>query len=152
VGIAFGALHGLTLGLLFVLAYRVLDGARGERFILSSVAAAVGAWGPVLVGATGSSSSDLLLGLLNLLALCFAVSGLKAPEGVDDVGFGFRARLRALFSAPAVRWCAIAGLLSGAAAGMKLVELMYSVALGTAVLLASRARWLRNAIVTAVAT
>ena len=69
-GFLMGAWHGLTFGLIFLLAQELLGiAAAGPRFGLSLICAVLGTWGPVFIGTLGASYNDIAIGQLVCLAL-----------------------------------------------------------------------------------
>lgn len=108
-GALFGALAGLGLGLLYGLTWRMLGGAPGRtRIWLSLLAAIAGVWSPQFLSMAGTSFSDAWTPLLVILALYAVVCEHDAPSR------------RLIFAA---------GLALGLAAGCKLVNSVYAIAL-----------------------
>jgi hypothetical protein len=109
VGILFGALAGLNLGLLYQLAWTALAGMKKRRRIwLSLLAAAAGVWSPFFVLLVGTSFTESWTPLLVVLALLAVLRDAESPSW---------------------RLVAAAGLALGAAAGFKFVNAVFALAL-----------------------
>lgn len=115
VGILFGALHGLSVGLVFLLARTVLRGVSPRsRELQAGAIALLAFWGPLFREQLGASYNDILLLPLVLLPAWILVRELQRQ------GEGAAARL-----AP---WL-VAGALAGLATGLKLVFAAWLLAL-----------------------
>jgi hypothetical protein len=81
VGILFGALAGLNLGLLYQLAWTALAGMKKRRRIwLSLLAAAAGVWSPFFVLLVGTSFTESWTPLLVVLALLAVLRDAESPS------------------------------------------------------------------------
>jgi hypothetical protein len=109
VGILFGGLDGLSLGLLYALSWTVLSGASPRsRMWLSLLTAVAGVCSPLFLGVVGSSFTDSWTPLLIVLGLC---AGLRSNSSLSW------------------RFPFAAGAALGLATGFKLVNGVYALAL-----------------------
>lgn len=113
-GILLGAVHGLNLALIYWVSRKLLGNAAGIWTVLASVA--IAAFGPMTLSETGTSFADILTALPVIAGI-----GLILSAGEQD-----RNRL------------VVAGLLLGAAAGLKLTNMTFLIGAGTSLLLAAR--------------
>ncbi len=122
-----GALHGLTLSCIALLAWHLLgeiDGmSKGLRVFLAAAALLIGSTGADSVPLIGAWTGDAQSALPVLAALLFAIYGID------------RARTN---PAGALRLIAVAGLLAGFAVGLKLTVVIYGVALAVSILVLPR--------------
>ena len=108
-GALFGALAGLSLGLLYCLTWRALGGAKGRtRIWLSLLAAIAGVCSPLFLAMVGTSFSDTWTPLFVMLGLYAVVSESDSPSR------------RLVFAA---------GLALGLTVGFKLVNSVYVIGL-----------------------
>ena len=108
-GILFGALAGLNLGLLYQSSFAALAGlARRHRVGLALLTAVAGVWSPFFLLLVGSSFTETWTPLLVMLALLALLRDAESPSW------------RLVFAA---------GLALGAAAGFKLVNGVFALAL-----------------------
>jgi Glycosyltransferase family 87 len=113
-GMMLGAIHGLNLALIYWFSRIVLSSAATGWTLAASVV--IAAFGPMTLSEVGTSFADLLTALPVIAGL-----GLILSANVQD-----RARY------------AIAGLLIGAAVGLKLTNMTFFIGAGAALLLAGR--------------
>jgi hypothetical protein len=107
-GILFGALAGLNLGLLYQLSFAALAGLARRRVWLALLTAVAGVWSPFFLLLVGSSFTETWTPLLVMLALLALLRDAESPSW------------RLVFAA---------GLALGAAAGFKLVNGVFALAL-----------------------
>lgn len=112
-GFALGAIHGLNAYLVYRLALHVLQGRPAAR-LHAAVAGVVAMAGPSAVALLGTTFGDNLLSVPVLAAFLLAAQAVDGPP---------RFALRALFAA---------GLLCGAAAGLKLTFAPFALGLAAA--------------------
>jgi len=113
-GMMLGAIHGLNLALIYWISRLVLSNAAGGWTLAASVV--IAAFGPMTLSEVGTSFADILTALPVIGGLGLVLSG--NPE--------HRSRY------------AIAGLLLGAAVGLKLTNMVFFIAAGAALLYAPR--------------
>ena len=124
-GFVMGGMHGLAAGLVFLIALTLFSSAAPlARVLLSLSCAALGIYGPTFIGMLGGSGNDNLLSPFVLAAVYVLIRGIMA-HGAPDA----RAARKTLL---------ISGLLFGAAAGMKLVCIMFLLGSGIAIFVAGR--------------
>jgi hypothetical protein len=117
-GFLLGALQGLNLPLLLVLGLLVLPGGTARPASIALLAAIVGSLGPAAVSLLGTTFGDNLVAIPALLALVLLLGERPAADGARGA------------------WTAlVAGLLAGAATGLKLTMAAYHVGLIAAALL-----------------
>jgi hypothetical protein len=109
-----GAIHGLNLALIYWISRVVLGNAAGAITILASVI--IAAFGPMTISEVGTSFGDILTSLPILAGLGLILSEGERPQS----------RL------------IVAGLLIGAAAGLKLTNLTFLIGAGASLLLGAR--------------
>jgi hypothetical protein len=112
-GFALGAVHGLNAYLVYRLARHVLRGRPGAR-AHAAIAGVVAICGPSAVALVGTTFGDNLLSVPVLAAFLLAAQAIDGPP---------RSARRALFAA---------GLLAGAAAGLKLTFAPFALGLAAA--------------------
>jgi hypothetical protein len=125
IGFIMGGLHGLALGLIFLIAYYALAAVEyWARVGLSILCAGVGLYGPVFIGELGASQNDTTLSLFVLGAVLLLVRRLGAQD---------------LFSGkPGLVALALSGALVGLAAGLKETVLIYAVGMAAALVFVER--------------
>jgi len=119
-GLLFGGLHGISFGILFMIAHMLFASARAlPRFGIALACAVMGTAGPMFLRQLGTSYNDILIAPLVLAALLLYLRSLLA-QGSSDRARGKRTLI-------------LAGLLMGIAAGLKLVFVVWLVAFAFAV-------------------
>ncbi|HEU0150300.1 MAG TPA: hypothetical protein VFR21_25910 [Bradyrhizobium sp.] len=120
-GVALGALHGLNLALIYWTARNLLDEKTGLLGALAAVA--IAACGPMTLSEVGTSFADIQtsLPIIAGVALMFA-DGAQAQEQAQ----------------PQMRRLLFAGLLIGAATGLKLTNATFLIGAGISLLLLAR--------------
>ena len=113
-GMMLGAIHGLNLALIYWFSRLVLGSAAGGWMLAASVV--IAAFGPMTLSEVGTSFADILTALP-------VIGGLGLILSAD-------ARHRSRY--------AIAGLLIGAAVGLKLTNMIFFIAAGASLLYAAR--------------
>jgi 4-amino-4-deoxy-L-arabinose transferase-like glycosyltransferase len=80
-GFLMGAWYGLTFGLIFLLAFELLDAHDpGPRFGFSMANAVLGTCGPIFIGTLGASYNDVTIAQLVLLAILLALRWWRGRE------------------------------------------------------------------------
>lgn len=126
-----GALHGLNFVLLALLGVELLPRRQGKpAWGLSLLLAGLGCLGPAFLTQLGNTMGD------NATAVCVLGGLLLAVRGARD-------RERGLWQLPSTRHLLGAGLLLGIAAGLKLTNATYALALCLALLVLPGRPWLR---------
>jgi hypothetical protein len=111
-GALFGAVAGLNIVLVYILARIVLDGCSRPLAIgLALLCAAVGFWDPSIIGMLGTSDVDNVLSLAVLGSLCLLCWAVRPETPSID----------------AAKCLAFAGALLGLAAGLKWTFFVYAV-------------------------
>jgi hypothetical protein len=113
-GMLLGAIHGLSLALIFWLSRSLLNGAASGLMLAAAVV--IAAFGPMTLSEVGTSFADILTALPVIAGVGLMLSA--KPQ--------HRARL------------VIAGILIGAAAGLKLTNMVFLVGAGASLLFAAR--------------
>lgn len=120
VGMALGAVQGLNLWLVAIIAWIVTPSLRGaQRFAMVLAAVMISAASPVGLSEIGTSMADATLSLLILSALALMLSG-KTTDGRTT---------------GAVVWLFLAGALVGASVSLKLTSAPFAIALVAASLI-----------------
>jgi Glycosyltransferase family 87 len=109
-----GAIHGLNLALIYWLSRVVLGSAANRWTLLASLG--IAAFGPMTLSEVGTSFADILTALPLIAGLGFILSA-DEDRGRDMI---------------------VAGLLIGAAVGLKLTNMVFLIGAGTCLLLAQR--------------
>jgi Glycosyltransferase family 87 len=122
-GIVLGALHGLNLALVYWTARNLLG--RSESPVGPLAAVAIAAFGPMTLSEVGTSFADILTALPILAGVALMFAG----DDQDQEPGQARAHVRRLL---------IAGLLIGAAAGLKLTNAVFLIGAGISLLLLAR--------------
>jgi hypothetical protein len=112
--VAIGAVHGLNLALVYGLTRALLQHSARSAAVAGSIV--IAACGPMTLSELGTSFADILTALPIVAGLILIVSGEE----------NFRAR------------CLLAGLLIGAAVGLKLTNVVFALGAVAAVLLSAR--------------
>ncbi|RPH96059.1 DUF2029 domain-containing protein [candidate division KSB1 bacterium] len=121
VGFIMGGLHGLSLGLVFMIAYLIFSGFKQwPRAGLSLLCALIGLYGPIFIGELGASQNDTIMSLFILGAVLLLLRHINRPNTTE----GWKALI-----APAA-----AGALIGFAAGLKDTSAIYAVGMAVAIL------------------
>jgi hypothetical protein len=120
-----GGIHGLAVGLLFMLGLALFSPMRAlPRLLLSLASAALGVFGPTFLALLGGSYNNNLVSLLVLAGVYVLIRGM-VEHGTLNVSGGRRLLL-------------IGGVLIGIATGLKLLCLIFLVGGGVALLFTER--------------
>ena len=118
-GVLFGAVAGLNLALIYILARLVLRGcAPGLGMGLAFLCGVVGFSDPLFLGIIGATDADPVVSILvlgSLCSVCWAVSAAATPSGQ-------------------CRAYALCGLLLGLAAGLKMTSFVYALGMAATLL------------------
>jgi hypothetical protein len=123
-GIVLGALHGLNLALIYWTARNLLDRTTRGPGALATVA--IAACGPMTLSEVGTSFADILTALPIIAGVALMFSDSEAQEQRQGQG---QAQVRKLL---------VAGLLIGAATGLKLTNAIFLIGAGISLLLLAR--------------
>ena len=118
-GILLGAVHGLNLALLYWFSRKLLGSAASAWTILASLI--IAAFGPMTLSEVGTSFIDILTAMPVIAGVGLTLSESEEPASQQQ---GKR--------------LVIAGLLLGAAAGLKLTNVTFLIGAGTSLLLVTR--------------
>ncbi|MGB6396921.1 MAG: hypothetical protein WBF73_14740 [Bradyrhizobium sp.] len=118
-GILLGAVHGLNLALIYWFSRKLLGSAASGWTILASLI--IAAFGPMTLSEVGTSFTDILTAMPVIAGVGLTLSESEEPASQQQ---GKR--------------LVIAGLLLGAAAGLKLTNITFLIGAGTSLLLVTR--------------
>ena len=118
-GILLGAVHGLNLALIYWFSRKLLGSAASGWTILASLI--IAAFGPMTLSEVGTSFTDILTAMPVIAGVGLTLSESEEPASQQQ---GKR--------------LVIAGLLLGAAAGLKLTNISFLIGAGTSLLLVTR--------------
>jgi hypothetical protein len=118
-GILLGAVHGLNLALIYWFSRKLLGSAASGWTILASLI--IAAFGPMTLSEVGTSFTDVLTAMPVIAGVGLTLSESEEPASQQQ---GKR--------------LVIAGLLLGAAAGLKLTNITFLIGAGTSLLLVTR--------------
>ena len=124
-GFLLGGLHGISLGILFMIAHMLFASAGTlSRFGIALSCAVMGTAGPIFLGQLGTSYNDILIAPIVLIALSLYMRKILARVAPDRrSGKGI---------------LVLTGLLMGIATGLKLVFLVWLAAFAVAVFVVER--------------
>jgi hypothetical protein len=121
-GMLLGAVHGLNLALIYWLSRTVLGSAASIWAVLSSLV--IAAFGPMTLSEVGTSFADILTALPIIAGVALIISASEQQENRQESHQEIR--------------IVIAGLLIGAAVGLKLTNSTFLIGAGASLLFAAR--------------